>query len=319
MNDDNAGHYFEHSDQFHMALDLTAGRRGLAGAWHSDRALGRASAGGRRRGRAADRDARRPFQPGTSASTPTARGSATRCGTAKNWTSAHAGRVVGLFRLTFRDPERGRGQGEGRAGLPDPGDGPGQGAAHEAAESRHRSADPASGGGDMSAPQATIAVGVIVERVKAQSQWIDFLWRPTAVLPGSPTPRPGASSPTRASARRSMPALPRSDLHRTDTAHYRTNLDVGRAGALGGVAADRRRAALRAHSRDRRSVRGRSHDRGRQQHRRAGADAGCDPRRGCGVRRRAPCRAGSSSSASATAPIPKRWAAARRPCVEDDE
>ncbi|MBM3529977.1 MAG: hypothetical protein FJX62_17990 [Alphaproteobacteria bacterium] len=29
MNDDNAGHYFEHSDQFHVALDLTAGRRGL--------------------------------------------------------------------------------------------------------------------------------------------------------------------------------------------------------------------------------------------------------------------------------------------------
>ena len=30
INDDNADHYFEHSDQFHMAIDLTAGRRGLA-------------------------------------------------------------------------------------------------------------------------------------------------------------------------------------------------------------------------------------------------------------------------------------------------
>src|SRR5688572_9606653 len=29
MNDDNAAFYFEHSDQFHVALDLTAGRRGL--------------------------------------------------------------------------------------------------------------------------------------------------------------------------------------------------------------------------------------------------------------------------------------------------
>ena len=29
MNDDNAEHYFEHSDQFHVALDLTGGRRGL--------------------------------------------------------------------------------------------------------------------------------------------------------------------------------------------------------------------------------------------------------------------------------------------------
>jgi len=30
MNDDNAAHYFAHSDQFLMALDLTAGRRGLS-------------------------------------------------------------------------------------------------------------------------------------------------------------------------------------------------------------------------------------------------------------------------------------------------
>ena len=30
INDDNAEHYFAHSDQFHMAIDLTAGRRGLA-------------------------------------------------------------------------------------------------------------------------------------------------------------------------------------------------------------------------------------------------------------------------------------------------
>ena len=29
MSDDNAEHYFAHSDQFHVALDLTAGRRGL--------------------------------------------------------------------------------------------------------------------------------------------------------------------------------------------------------------------------------------------------------------------------------------------------
>jgi hypothetical protein len=29
MNDDNAEHYFKHSDQFHVALDLTGGRRGL--------------------------------------------------------------------------------------------------------------------------------------------------------------------------------------------------------------------------------------------------------------------------------------------------
>jgi hypothetical protein len=30
MSDENAGRYFDHSDLFHVALDLTAGRRGLA-------------------------------------------------------------------------------------------------------------------------------------------------------------------------------------------------------------------------------------------------------------------------------------------------
>ncbi len=29
ISDDNAEHYFEHCDQFHVAIDLTAGRRGL--------------------------------------------------------------------------------------------------------------------------------------------------------------------------------------------------------------------------------------------------------------------------------------------------
>ena len=42
INDDNAEHYFEHSDLFHMAIDLTAGRRGLAALARGDDALDRA-------------------------------------------------------------------------------------------------------------------------------------------------------------------------------------------------------------------------------------------------------------------------------------
>ena len=45
-------------------------------------------------------------------------------------------RVVGLYRLTFRDPSVVADKMRGRAGLSDPGDGAGQGAADEAAESR---------------------------------------------------------------------------------------------------------------------------------------------------------------------------------------
>ena len=40
------------------------------------------------------------------------------------------------------------------------------------------------------APLATIAVGVIVERAKAASQWTDHIWRPTAVLAGQPDTPP---------------------------------------------------------------------------------------------------------------------------------
>jgi len=38
----------------------------------------------------------------------------------------------------------------------------------------------------MSEPVRRIAVGVIVERRKATSQWAEFLWRPIAVLAGAP-------------------------------------------------------------------------------------------------------------------------------------
>ena len=38
--------------------------------------------------------------------------------------------------------------------------------------------------------QASIAVGVVVERRRAQSRWIDFTWRPVAVLAGQPKTTP---------------------------------------------------------------------------------------------------------------------------------
>ena len=86
INDDNARAYFERSDRFDMALDLTAGRRGLA-------ALGEAIArwiehllGVEVDDRAAHRSCATPISPGMSGSMPTAPGSATRCGTAKNST-----------------------------------------------------------------------------------------------------------------------------------------------------------------------------------------------------------------------------------------
>jgi Protein of unknown function (DUF3305) len=42
----------------------------------------------------------------------------------------------------------------------------------------------------MSTAFARIPVGVVVERRKATSQWIDFVWRPVAALPGLPDAAP---------------------------------------------------------------------------------------------------------------------------------
>ena len=43
----------------------------------------------------------------------------------------------------------------------------------------------------MSAPPLTqISVGVVVERRKAESPWIDFTWRPVTALPGAPVVAP---------------------------------------------------------------------------------------------------------------------------------
>jgi hypothetical protein len=104
MNDDTAGHYFEHSDQFHVALDLTGGR-------HGHQALGLAIARWVGHLLAVEievepltelREAKLSWYVGLDAD-------GTRIGDAL-WNGdeldeATRARVVGLFRLTFRDPD----------------------------------------------------------------------------------------------------------------------------------------------------------------------------------------------------------------------
>ena len=104
MSDENAAHYFEHSDLFHVALDLTAGRRGLA-----------ALAEAMRRWIAhllgievviepltELRDAKFTWYVGLDSE-----GSqiGDRLWNGDELVEASAARVVGLFSLTFRDPD----------------------------------------------------------------------------------------------------------------------------------------------------------------------------------------------------------------------
>ena len=103
INDDNAEHYFEHSDLFHMAIDLTAGRRGLK---HSPKRCGAGSRIWLGVEVAVEplTELRDATLPGMSVLMPTPRGSATRSGTARSSTRRRRAQVVGIFRLTFRDP-----------------------------------------------------------------------------------------------------------------------------------------------------------------------------------------------------------------------
>jgi hypothetical protein len=74
---------------------------------------------------------------------------------------------------------------------------------------------------------ARIPVGVVVERRKAKSPWLDFLYRPVSVLVGVPTAPPW----TRIGAEGDLTSFYAGDavieLHRTETANYRDNLASG--------------------------------------------------------------------------------------------
>ena len=80
------------------------------------------------------------------------------------------------------------------------------------------------------APLSQMTVGVVVERRKADSPWIDFLWRPVGILPDAPD-MPAWSVLREADDAVLFYAGSRSvDLHRSETARYRDNLATGAPG-----------------------------------------------------------------------------------------
>ena len=74
---------------------------------------------------------------------------------------------------------------------------------------------------------ARVRVGVVVERRKAASSWVDFLYRPVSVLEGVPAAPPW----TQIGAEGELTTFYAGDavieLHRTETANYRDNLASG--------------------------------------------------------------------------------------------
>ena len=80
----------------------------------------------------------------------------------------------------------------------------------------------------MSVPaHAKIAVGVVVERRKAQSPWIDFTWKPVTALAGLPDAAPWTPLSQDGDGTTFYAGAAEIELYRTETTNYRDNLDSG--------------------------------------------------------------------------------------------
>jgi hypothetical protein len=76
----------------------------------------------------------------------------------------------------------------------------------------------------LSAPHQRIPVGVVVERRKAVSQWIDFTWRPVSVLAGQPDAAAWTVLSKKGDGALFYAGAVDIELHRTETGNYRDNL-----------------------------------------------------------------------------------------------
>jgi hypothetical protein len=79
----------------------------------------------------------------------------------------------------------------------------------------------------MSTPLISIPVGVVVERLKAQSKWIDHIWRPANVLEG--VPDMDAWTLLEGNSDRALFYAGKAEigLYAGDAPHYRENLLTG--------------------------------------------------------------------------------------------
>lgn len=79
----------------------------------------------------------------------------------------------------------------------------------------------------MSAPHLCIPVGVVIERVRAESPWTEFIWRPLQVLPGLPEAAPWTELEANAERACIYAGVAEIALHASTTAHYLSNLQSG--------------------------------------------------------------------------------------------
>lgn len=73
-----------------------------------------------------------------------------------------------------------------------------------------------------------IPVGVVVERRRAQSAWLDAIYRPVSILCGVPSTAPWTTIDSNAAATTLYAGDAVVELFRTDTAQYQVNLASGK-------------------------------------------------------------------------------------------
>ena len=76
-------------------------------------------------------------------------------------------------------------------------------------------------------PLQRILVGVVVERSRADSPWVDFVWRAVAVLPDEPETKPWAVLREQDGTTLFYAGSATVDLYPSETARYRENLATG--------------------------------------------------------------------------------------------
>lgn len=78
-----------------------------------------------------------------------------------------------------------------------------------------------------STPLVRIPVGVVVERHKARSPWLDFVCRPVSVLTGVPSAAPWTVIRSEGEVTTFYAGDAMIELHRTEAANYRDNIASG--------------------------------------------------------------------------------------------
>ena len=76
-------------------------------------------------------------------------------------------------------------------------------------------------------PLLSLPVGIVVERRKAVSQWIDHVWRPAAALPGEPETPPWSVLSRDGDMTTFFAGVAPIELFASETGNYRDNLLTG--------------------------------------------------------------------------------------------